>query len=636
MTTQPVIDFKKLIESLPDATVIVNQDGKIVLVNAQAELLFGYPRQELLNQPLEILIPVRNRSGHIRERIGYYLSPHIRPMGKGLEIVGLRKDGHEFSADISLSPVEAGEEVLVISSIRDISDRKKIEEALTEEKERLSVTLRSIGDGVITVDSQGRIVFLNRVAEILTGWGQTEAKGRPLLEIFHLLNEKTRQPYEDPVAAVLSTGKIVEIAGPTLLISKEGIERSIVDCAAPIRDPGGKILGVVLVFRDITGKQKMEEELLRTMKLESIGLLAAGVAHDFNNLLTSILGNLDLVMTEKEPRNKRSHWLSQIEKAALRAKEIASQLLTFAKGATPVKRVVSIKELIAEAAGFALPDSNCRCELVFSDPLWPVEVDPGQIIQVIHNLLINASHAMPEGGVMTVGAENITLKNKEARHRSLKPGNYVRVFVKDSGVGISKEHLHKIFDPYFTTKETGTGLGLSNSYSIIKKHHGTISVDSQVGTGSTFSFYLPATTKEIPAPSRGEDALHIRHLRVLIFDDDPMIRETAGEILKQIGYEVVYASEEREAVELFRQAKESGEPFDAVILDLNLSNGMGGIDLLARLKAIDPSVRAIISGGNLEDPVMADCRKYGFKGKLAKPYDKKDLARVLHEVLSVF
>ncbi|MBI3606155.1 MAG: PAS domain S-box protein, partial [Nitrospirae bacterium] len=461
MTTYPDIDFKKLIESLPDATVIVNREGTIVLVNAQAELLFGYPRQELLNQPLEILMPERYRPGHTSRHIAYYAHPYVRPMGKGLELYGLRKDGQEFPADINLSPLEAGEEILVISSIRDISDRKKIEQALTEEKERLSVTLRSIGDGVITVDSQGRLVFLNRVAEILTGWSQGEAEGRPFLEVFRILHEKTRMPYEDPVATVLSTGKIVEIAGPTLLISREGIERSIVDCGAPIRDPAGKILGVVLVFRDVTGKQKMEEELLKSMKLESIGLFAGGIAHDFNNLLTSILGNLDLVKTETEPGNKRSHWLSQIEKAVLRAKEIASQLLTFAKGVPPVKRVVSIKELIEEAAGFVLPDSNCRCELVFSDPLWPVEVDPGQIIQVIHNLLINASHAMPEGGIMTVCAENITLKNKEARHRSLKPGNYVRVSVKDTGVGISKEDIHKIFDPYFTTKETGTGLGLS-------------------------------------------------------------------------------------------------------------------------------------------------------------------------------
>lgn len=527
---------------------------------------------------------------------------------------------------------QGGELLALEGFTTEITEWKRAEEALASEKERLAVTLGSIGDGVITTDMEERVVLMNKVAEGLTGWTQQEAVGRPLQEIFHMIDGKTGRPLESPAVQVLQTGATVELADHTILVSRGETERSIAHSGAPIRDKAGHIIGVVLVFRDTTQQQKMEEDLLRTSKLEAVGLLAGGIAHDFNNILTAILGNLSLVKMSIGPTDPLHRRVSDAETASLRARDLAQQLLTFAKGGTPIKKTVSMKELLKDSIEFVLHGSNVGVEFVISDDLWPVEIDEGQISQVLHNLVINAQQAMPQGGIIKVRAENDLVKEGDKRI-FLKPGRYVRISIRDFGIGIPKEHLSKIFDPYFTTKQKGSGLGLPTSYSIIKKHDGYMTADSELGKGSTFSIYLAASSHDVEPERRSEVPLRGKG-KILIMDDEQAVREVAGELLGFLGYRVGYAEDGAEAIARYREGSASGEPFDLVIMDLTVPGKMGGKEAIQRLLEIDPHVRAIVSSGYSNDPIMGDYARYGFKGVIAKPYQLEQLSKTVHDVIT--
>jgi PAS domain S-box-containing protein len=546
-----------------------------------------------------------------------------------------RKEGsYAYVLDRSYAMHDAqGKPVRMVGAMIDITARKQAEEALAAEKERLAVTLRSIGEGVITTDTAGRIVLMNEVAENLTGWTQAEILHGTLDEVFHVVDDRTGLPSESPVQQVLRTNEIVKFAHHLRLKRRDGKMRLITACAAPIRDKSGAIIGVVLVFGDVTEKQKMEEELLKATKLEAVGLLAGGIAHDFNNLLTAIMGNIALAKMLTDPEEMLFERLSDAEKASLRARDLAQQLLTFAKGGVPIKRMTSIPELLKDTVHFALRGSNIRSEFSISPDLWPVEIDDGQITQVIQNLVINAQQAMQEGGIIRVEAENITVRSDRERSLPLKKGNYVRIVIQDKGIGIRKEHLDKIFDPYFTTKQTGSGLGLTTSYSIIKKHDGNITVESEWGKGTTFSLYLPAQPLGTPSKEVAEKTMPAGSGKVLVMDDEEIVREVAGNLLEHIGYQVGLAGEGAEAIEIYKEAIASGRPFDAVIMDITVPGGMGGKETLQRLIEIDPKVKAIVSSGYSNDPIMADYSKYGFKGVIAKPYKLATLNQTLRRII---
>lgn len=519
-----------------------------------------------------------------------------------------------------------------IGIVEDITERKKFEQELEAETERLRVTLGSIGDGVISTDAQGRVALMNNVAEELTGWTYKEASGKTLGEVFNIINEKTRLPCQDPVAKVVRTGKIVGLANHTVLVARDGAERVIADSGAPIRDKEGKIIGVVLVFRDITEKQKIESELVRMEKLESVGLLAGGIAHDFNNILTVILGNITLARLFSKPGDKAYFRLTEAEKAALRAQDLTRQLLTFAKGGTPVKATASIEDIVRESCAFVLMGSNVKPDAAIAKDLWNVEVDRGQISQVINNLIINADQAMPNGGTIRITATNQIIP--EGKSPGWKPGKFIRISISDEGAGISKEHLPRIFDPYFTTKAEGTGLGLATSYSIVKKHDGMIKVESQLGKGTTFNVYLPASGQMTAEDEDSADFIFTGSGKVLLMDDEPSIRELAGEMLAILGFEVVLAKDGAEAVELYKSHLNSSSPFTLVIMDLTVPGGMGGAEAIKLLRELDPFVRAIVSSGYSNDPILSQYGQHGFSGVVAKPYNVKDLSNAVARVLA--
>jgi PAS domain S-box-containing protein len=517
--------------------------------------------------------------------------------------------------------------------LTDITDRRRAQEALAAEKERLAVTLRSIGDGVIATDTEGNILLLNKVAEQLTGWSQEEARGRPLDEVFKIINERTRQAAQNPVEKVLATGEVVGLANHTALISRDGTERIIADSGAPILDQSSSIIGVVLAFRDVTEKEKMEKEMLKTGKLESLGVLAGGIAHDFNNILTTILANVSLLKTGAQHDDPVYVSLDEAEQACLRARDLTQQLLTFSKGGAPIQKTASILDLLKDSASFALTGTNVRCAFELTDSLWPVEIDAGQISQVIHNLALNAQQAMPEGGTVRIAAENVFLQATMSG-LPIPAGRYVKISVEDSGVGIPEEHFSKIFDPYFTTKQEGSGLGLATSFSIVRRHDGYLTVDSRLGEGSTFTIYLPASARKVQTEPAVQETIVEGFGKILLMDDEERIRAVTGQILRTLGYRVEVAANGSEVIAFYQQAMKEEDRFDVVILDLTIPGGMGGKETIKKLHEIDPQVKAIVSSGYSNDPIMAGFRHYGFRGIVAKPYRVAELQKVLHEVMN--
>jgi PAS domain S-box-containing protein len=509
-------------------------------------------------------------------------------------------------------------------------DRKKAEDALAAESERLAVTLRSIGEGVIATDREGKIALINKAGERLTGWMQEEAIRKPLEEVLPVISEETRVP-RNPVEKIIETMDIADLVDDTLLIARDGREIAIACNGAPIFDMESKIVGVILVFQDVTERRKAEQELLKAQKLESVGLLAGGIAHDFNNILTGILGNVTLAKIDPASEGEMFKRLEEAEKACLRAKALTRQLLTFSKGGELVKKTISASQLIEEATAFAMSGSNVKCENLISHDLCPVEADEDQTNQVISNLLINADQAMPEGGTVEVHAENVIVEANDPP--SLTAGKYVKISIKDQGVGIPEQHLSRIFDPYFTTKQKGNGLGLASVYSIIKKHGGDIGVESEAGVGSTFTFYLPAAEGKIETAKKEITELVRGEGKILLMDDEEMVLKVVGQMLSRLGYEAEFSRDGDEAVKLYRKAKESGDPFAAVIMDLTIPGGIGGKEAIGKVLEIDPNVKAIVSSGYSIDPIMADYRKHGFSGVIVKPVQMKELSDTLQNVI---
>ena len=514
----------------------------------------------------------------------------------------------------------------------DLTDLKRAEAALAAEKERLAVTLRAMTEGVITTDTQGVVQFMNRAAAEITQQDAAAAIGRNVAEVCVLRDTRTSEALTLPTGRVLGGGAVVDLPPHTTLVGRNGAVCLVEGCCVPVRDVDSELVGTVLVIRDVTVRHRFEEELQRASRLESIGILAGGIAHDFNNILTAIMGNITLALLDAEALTKVGRYLRDAERATLRARDLTQQLLTFAKGGDPVRAAVLLPEIVTEVAQFALHGSRVRCEFDLPDGLWLADADKGQLGQVVQNLVINAVQAMPEGGTIRIGARNETVALQS--HRPLLPGDYVHISVADTGTGIKAEHLSKIFDPYFTTKQQGSGLGLTTVYSIIRKHNGHIEVESELGRGTTFHFWLPAQREQqLDLPEDREEALKPLQGRVLFMDDEEPIVQMASLLLQRLGFKVEQARDGAETVEKFTAAYAAGQPFDLVVMDLTVPGGMGGREAITELRRIDPAVKAIVSSGYSSDPVLANYRAYGFRGMVAKPYKIDDFTRVLRDVL---
>jgi PAS domain S-box-containing protein len=618
---------ESIIESMVNTLIVVDLVGTIFTVNDALCSMLGYDRGELLGRSVETIFRSDIRFEQIREDLFEKVNFNHK------EIHYSTIENEEIPMLVSTSVIQRDNEPeLIIIAGQSILELKNARKSLEEERERLAVTLESIGDGVISTDTSGNIILINSVAEKLTGWDQKDARGQTLDTVFQIVHEKTGESCESPFAKVMRTGNTVTLQNHTVLIAKDGTRRPIADSGAPIRDRNLTITGVVLVFRDITEERRIEEELRNAQKLESVGVLAGGIAHDFNNYLSAILTNTSMAKIFMYQGEFGYERLEEAEKVIHHAQNLTKQLLTFSIGGAPIKQTASIGELIKESAGFAIRGSNVKSEFSIPEDLWSVDVDGGQLSQAINNLVMNADQSMPDGGSIHISAENVTVDGD--RSSGLEEGKYVHIAVRDEGPGIDKEIMPKIFDPYFTTKDGGSGLGLATTYSIIEKHDGDIRVGSEKGKGATFHIYLPASSGRPVASLQKEKHELIGKGKILVLDDEEMFLDAICDGLTLFGYKVKGVKEGSDAVDEYQKAIEEGDPFDAVVMDLTIPGGMGGKLTMKELQGIDPDVKAIISSGYSNDPIMSDYARYGFKSVLAKPYGIEELCALLLDVIS--
>ncbi|WP_224746798.1 ATP-binding protein [Pelovirga terrestris] len=619
--------FRLIMDSL-DAMVYVAdmQTYEILFINRHGRKIFGDITGQICWQALQ-----SEQSGPCPFCTNHLLiDAQGKPTGiHTWEFHNTRNQRWYYIMDRAISWIDG--RIVRLEIATDITDKKDSERALAAEKEQLAVTLDSIGDAVITTDTKGHVVRMNPIATELTGWNINEATGRPLAEVFHIINEQTGELCESPVEKVLSSGQIVGLANHTALISRDGQMRSIADSGAPITTNSGETIGVVLVFRDITDQYRLERELEKARKIESLGLLAGGIAHDFNNMLSAILGNIDLSLLDSNLAEKTRKRLEDATKASLRARDLTRQLLTFAKGGQPIRQTASLPEIIKDSAEFILHGAEVSCCYDFAAELPLVDIDTNQISQVIQNLILNAVQSMPKGGVLTLSCA--VAAGDEIVDTPLDPTRpYVRVTISDQGEGIPADIIDKVFDPYFSTKPQGSGLGLSIVHSIISKHDGHIQVDSSPGQGTTFSMYLPASAKKRQEVNIQADKPVNNRLqgKVLVMDDEESVRHTICLMLEEFGLESLAATDGEEAVRLYREHLGQEPPIGLTILDLTVPGGKGGKEAAQEILALDADARIVVSSGYSQDPIMANYREHGFCAVLAKPFDLDELGNVLN------
>jgi PAS domain S-box-containing protein len=655
-----------ILKTALDGFWVVDLNGKILEVNDSYCQMLGYTQEELLKMSIMNVEAIENH-----EETARHIKKIVLQGSDRFETRQKRKDGQiiDFEVSTNYLDIEQGQ---IFVFFRDITERKQAAERINH----LNLTLRSIRhiNQLITREkNRDRLIkgICNNLVESrsfnsvwialldesrkLVAWAENGLgknfsslleplkQGNLPLCVQKAMRQKQVVVTENPHS--MCTGCPLQpdntgIGSMTVRLEYEGNIYGVLCATLPealLSDKDEVTLfkeaaaDISFALHDIeleAERELLEQERLRAAKLESIGTLAGGIAHDFNNLLTGIMGNIGLARTYIKPSDRAFEMLDEAEKAAVRARDLTQQLLTFARGGKPVKDLIKIAELIKESATFALRGSNVRLELSLPGDLWSVEADEGQISQVINNLVINADEAMPAGGILRIGASNFVVKRAGAL--PLARGNYVRLDVKDMGVGISQEHLERIFEPYFTTKQKGSGLGLTTAYSIVTNHGGNIFAESTLNEGSAFHVYLPASKKAAKEEGKaaGEKPGQAGG-KVLVMDDEEIIRKMLSNMLKLAGYEAELTGDGAEALERYAQTMKSGKPFDAVIMDLTVPGGMGGKEAIKKLLHLDPDARVIVSSGYATDPIMSEYKKYGFSAVIAKPYSVKQLEETL-------
>ncbi len=625
--------YHRLVEHNPAAIAI--HDGKnIVYINATGIDLLGVTdKEDILGKRVIDFIHPDSRETAIERMSRIHRNKRY---GESIRSKLLRKDGRSVEAMVTGIPIDFHGKPAVHAVFLDITKQVQTEEALRQSEEKYRNIFENIPISIILINKDGQIVDINP---------------------YHLNNiAKGEIPKENFIGENIITHPTVINTGLSeyykRVLEGEPFTKNDVHFPTTLPGPGGyfnvkgmplfkesEVVGAVIMHEDITKRRQMEEELLKAKKLESLGTLAGGIAHDFNNMMTVILGNISLAKIETKPKSTAFKLLTEAEKASLRAEDLTAKLITFSKGGKPVKKTLHIGSFLNDSVTSALNGYGIDCDLSIAADIRPVEIDESHAKQVIRNVVTNSVEAMAGQGMIGVSCENTDIGEKD--HLTLKHGKYVKISIKDQGPGIPGENIPKVFDPYFSTKkmgiQKGMGLGLAVCHSIVKKHDGLITVESELGVGTTFIIYLPASEKEVPLsesvriPEPGQ--LEIGKRKILIMDDEEMIRHVAGLMLSQLGHDAEFAKDGIEAIELYKKAKESAKPFDAVILDLTNQFGMGGKEAILKLLEIDPDVKAIISSGYSLDPVMANFKQYGFSGVMPKPYTRKELSYILHEVV---
>lgn len=638
--------YRSLLDDVVDSTnvgiFILDSDFKVVWVNQALELHFGLQREEVVGRDKRQLI--LNKIKHIFEDPDSFMGKVLATYGdntyvENFECHVLSGDKREdrwlehWSKPIRSGLYTGGR----VELYYDITERKHAEEALRESEERFRTVADFTYDWEYWIAPDGHHIYDSPSCERITGYSSEEFFND------HELFQKIVHP-DDQSTFVSHMCQVEQQKGTFDLdfriINRSGEERWISHACQPVYGSGEKYLGQRASNRDISKQKLIQEELLKAKKLESVGVLAGGIAHDFNNLLTSVVGNISLAKMEIKPGSKAFRNLVEAEKASIQTKELTARLITFSKGGEPVKETVSIGNLVKDSVDSLLKGSDIDAGFSIPDDISPVEVDEEQIKQVIHNIITNAQEAMAGQGTINVSCENADIGVKDTL--TLEGGKYVKISIEDQGPGIPEKDLANIFDPYFSTKEMGTrkgmGLGLAVSDSIIKKHDGLITVKSELGRGTALSIYLPASEKEIveaapvkkPVPEKpvtgGE--------KILVMDDEEMVRDVSNALLTHLGYEAEVAIDGVEAIEMYTKAMESEKPFDMVILDLTNKVGMGGVETIERLLEIDPDVRAIVATGYSNDPIISNFREHGFRGALPKPYTLGQLRTALHDAIA--
>ncbi len=610
-------ELRQVLQNMPVMMDAFDEKGRIIVWNQECERVTGFGADEIIGNPdaALLLYPDEGYRTYLKEQITRYGSKF-----RNLEWDISRKDGSKktilWSNMSERFPIPGWSSWAVGL---DITERKRAEEKLRASESLQRVVIESLDAALHLIDSDLRVHLTNRkLRERSERLGaKTDPVGERVQEAFPFLSDDVIGQYRRvfKTGEPLNTREEITLEGRTFINEIRKV---------PVKT-GDKTTGVLTIITDVTNREKAERERLKMDKLDSVGALAGGIAHDFNNLLTGLFGNIEMVKIFLPADHEAYEFLESAESSMGRATSLTKQLLTFAKGGDPVKEIQSIGEVITETAHFATRGRNAKLKTDVAPDLWPVDADKGQLSQVIGNLVINAMQAMPDGGEIAIGAENVETSD----------GRWVEITARDEGIGIASQNLHKIFDPYFSTRETGSGLGLASAHSIIKKHNGAISVDSKPNQGAIFTIRLPAAEeKAAEKPAEEARAASVSSARILLLDDNEVIRQVTGAMLEKAGCDVSFAVDGEEAIEKFREAHEKGAPYDIVITDLTIPGGMGGREAAREILKIDARARLIVSSGYATDPVMANYKAHGFKGVAVKPYRFEDLQNVIRRVMN--
>jgi hypothetical protein len=633
-----------ILEAIPDAVAVVNQQGVMIQINSQMEAMFGYTREELIGQKIEILVPERSRPQHDHHREQFHARPKIRRMGSGLDLNGRRRDGSEFPVEISLSPVTTGDGMIVLSAIRDISDRKRIEEdlrrvneeldrrksrELRDSQNRLALIVDSSQDAIIGKNLDGIVTHWNKGAEHIYGYTAQEMIGRPL----SVLAPKEKSDEIPGILRKIRAGERVEYF-ESVRVTKDGRSLNVSISVSPIHDAEGQVVGASTIARNITGQKKIEDQLRQSQKMEAVGRLAGGVAHDFNNLLGIVTACSELLRSRVDANGLE--YVDNIREAAKRGASLTRQLLAFSRRQPVQNQLLDVNERLKEVSKLLRPLMGDDVEIV----LLPrsssaiVEADPGQLDQVVMNLAVNSRDAMPHGGKLIIETGVFDFDEGFAReHPPMTAGRYVMVAISDNGTGMDEATRSRIFEPFFTTKEIGkgSGLGLATAYGIIKQSGGHVWVYSEPGHGTTFKIYLPSAEEKLNGRVEShEETLPASRegVTILLVEDDPMMRRLTRQMLQEHGYRVLEAEDGRSALEVIAS---NATPIDLTLTDVVMKR-MNGPELVLRLIESNPGMKVVYMSGYTGELVAHQGFDTGIR-LLEKPFTRADLLKTIDAAL---